>query len=110
VSEIHADIDALTEFHAALTRFRSAQLEIVERVNAEIEVTRARLEAAARLSDSEEETELARLSVYRIEAQASEFRVAAGRFRDLLEADVPRAEHELLGAIASLTRARGVSS
>lgn len=44
VAAIHADIDALKEFRDALTRFRHAQREVVERGDQEIEVTRASLE------------------------------------------------------------------
>jgi hypothetical protein len=93
VSRIHADIDALIQFHGALVRFRSAQLDIADRVDAEIELARASL------SDQS-----------RFDASASEFRMAAGRYRDLLGSDLPRAEQELLGAIASLTEARRGSS
>jgi hypothetical protein len=96
VSRIHADIDALIRFHGALIRFRSAQLDIADRVDAEIELARASLEDQER--------------IYQFDASASEFRMAAGRFRDLLGSDLPRAERELLGAIASLTEARRTSS
>jgi len=47
VADIHADIDALKEFRDALTEFRYAQREVVERGDHEIEVTRASLEAKA---------------------------------------------------------------
>lgn len=100
MSAIHADIDALIQFHGALIRFRSAQLDIAERVDAEIELARASLS----LEDQSPEER------YRFDASASEFRLAADRFRDLLGTDLPRAEQELLGAIASLTSARGGSS
>lgn len=110
MSRIHADIDALVQFHGALIRFRSAQLDIAERVDAEIELARASLEAQAHRCESPEDQERIRLSQYRFDASASEFRVAAGRFRDLLDGDLPRAERELLAAIASLTDARRASS
>jgi hypothetical protein len=45
VADIHADIDALKEFRDALTEFRYAQREVVERGDHEIEMTRASLEA-----------------------------------------------------------------
>jgi hypothetical protein len=47
VADIHADIDALKEFRDALTEFRHAEREVVERGDHEIEVTRASLEAKA---------------------------------------------------------------
>jgi hypothetical protein len=47
VADIHADIDALKEFRDALTEFRYAQREVVERGDHEIEATRASLEAKA---------------------------------------------------------------
>jgi hypothetical protein len=47
VADIHADIDALKEFRDALTGFRYAQREVVERGDHEIEVTRACLEDKA---------------------------------------------------------------
>jgi hypothetical protein len=102
MSRIHADIDALTRFHGALTRFRSAQLDITERVDAAIELARASLERPG--------DERILMWQYRVDAEISEFRAAAVRFRDLLDSDVPRAEGELLAAIASLTDARRASS
>lgn len=47
VADIHADIAALKEFRDALTEFRHAEREVVERGDHEIEVTRASLEAKA---------------------------------------------------------------
>ena len=47
MAAIHADIDALTEFRAALTRFRYAQREVADRGGDTIEATRASLEAKA---------------------------------------------------------------
>ncbi|HTS96789.1 MAG TPA: hypothetical protein VMI33_09215 [Streptosporangiaceae bacterium] len=47
VADIQADIDALRELADALTRFRHAQREVVERGDHEIEITRASLEAKA---------------------------------------------------------------
>jgi len=43
VSRVDADIDALKGFHAALVRFRYAQLSAVDRSGAAIEVTRGSL-------------------------------------------------------------------
>jgi len=45
VTRIHADIDALTEFHGALARFRHAQRDVADRGDDQIEVARASLEA-----------------------------------------------------------------
>ena len=47
MTAIHADIDALTEFRAALTRFRYAQREVADRGGDAVEATRASLEAKA---------------------------------------------------------------
>jgi hypothetical protein len=47
VTAIHADIDALTELRAALTRFRYAQREAADRGGDAIEATRVSLEAKA---------------------------------------------------------------
>jgi hypothetical protein len=47
VAAIHADIGALTELRAALTRFRYAQREVAERGGDAIEATRTELEARA---------------------------------------------------------------
>ncbi len=47
MAAIHADIGALTELRAALTRFRYAQREVAERGGDAIEATRTELEARA---------------------------------------------------------------
>jgi hypothetical protein len=47
VSDIHADIAALKEFAGALTRYRHAQREVVERGDYQIAATRASLEEKA---------------------------------------------------------------
>ena len=47
MTAIHADIEALTELRAALTRFRYAQREVADRGGDAIEATRASLEAKA---------------------------------------------------------------
>ena len=44
---VHADIDALKGLHAALIRFRQAQLDAADRSDDQIEATRAALEAKA---------------------------------------------------------------
>ena len=136
MSSVHADIDALRDFHGALVRFRSAQRELAERVDAEIELARLSLEESAgrwrsrversraelddcrdrgaadrsarELAVAESEAGLERVQQlrYLIDAQVSEFRGVAGGFRDQLEVDLPHAEAELLAAIASLRDAR----
>jgi hypothetical protein len=47
VADIHADIAALKEFASALTRYRHAQREVVERGDYQIAATRASLEEKA---------------------------------------------------------------
>ena len=47
VADIHADIAALKEFAGALTRYRHAQREVVERGDYQIAATRALLEEKA---------------------------------------------------------------
>jgi hypothetical protein len=47
VADIHADIAALKEFAGALTRYRHAQREVVERGDHQIAATRASLEEKA---------------------------------------------------------------
>jgi hypothetical protein len=47
VAAIHADLDALTELRAALTRFRYALREVAARGDDALEVTRASLAARA---------------------------------------------------------------
>ncbi len=143
MTRVHADIDALKEFHGALTRFGSAQRDLADRVDTEIELARASLEAKASrarsrleqrraeldecrnraasadnpvdcsdcdrsVSEAAESLERIRLWQYRIDAEASEFRAISGRFRGLLDDDLPRAEGELLAAISSLQDARRI--
>jgi hypothetical protein len=144
VTAIHADIDALTELRAALTRFRYAQREVADRGGDAIEATRASLEAKAsrwraRLEQSRaelaacrdraaaeqdtpvdcsgyaravgeagERLEHIRLWQQRIDQQVIEFGAAAGRFKNLLETDLPRSEEQLAAIIASLHAARRV--
>jgi hypothetical protein len=145
VSAIHADIDALSEFRTALTRFRYAQREVADRGGDAIEATRASLEAKAsrwraRLEQgraelaacqdraaaeqdapvdcsgyaravraADERVEHIRLWQQRIDQQVIEFGGAAGRFKNLLETDLPRAEEQLAAIIASLRAARRVA-
>ena len=145
MTAIHADIDALTELRAALTRFRYAQREVTERGGDAIEATRASLESKASrwrarleqsraelaacrdraaaaeqdvpvdcsgyaraVSEAGERLEHIRLWQRRIDEQAIEFHGATSRFKDQLETDLPRAEEQLAGIIASLKAARRV--
>ena len=143
--QIHADIDALKELRDALTRFRHAQREVVERGDQEIEATRASLETkaglwgsllarrqadfaacqatvreagAGRLADcsaeasavreAQERLDQIRRWQQRVDEEASTFRGPSGRFRDLLDRDLPRTESHLLAIITGLEAARGL--
>jgi|SRR5215469_7755722 len=144
--EIHADIDALKELRDALTRFRHAQREVVERGDQEIEATRASLEGkagrwgsllarrqadyaacqqaatlaaeagrladcsaeASAVRDAQERLDQIRRWQQRVEEEASAFRGTSGRFRDLLDLDLPRTENHLLAIITGLEAARGL--
>jgi len=143
--QIHADIDALKELRDALTRFRHAQREVVERGDQEIEATRASLETkaglwgsllarrqadfaacqatvreagAGRLADCSAEASAVREAQerldhirrwqQRVEDEAGAFASASGRFRDLLDRDLPRTENHLLAVITGLEAARGL--
>jgi len=144
--EIHADIEALKEFRDALTRFRHAQREVVERGDQEIEATRASLEAkagywrsllarreadlaacqlaavaeaaagrpvdcsaeASAVREAQERLDHVRRWQQRVEDEAGAFRGTSGRFRDLLERDLPRTESHLLAIITRLEAARGL--
>jgi hypothetical protein len=142
--QIHADIDALKELRDALTRFRYAQLEVVERGDHEIEATRASLEAKAGLwgsllarrqadfaacqlaagaglpadcsaeasavREAQERLDQIRRWQQRVDEEASTFRGTSGRFRDLLDRDVPRTENHLLAIITGLEAARGLQA
>jgi len=144
--EIHADIDALKELRDALTRFRHAQREVVERGDQEIEATRASLEAkagrwgsllarrqadyaacqaaaaleaaagrpadcsaeASAVREAQERLDQVRRWQQRVEEEAGAFRGTSGRFRDLLDLDLPRTENHLLAIITGLEAARGL--
>lgn len=47
MTEIHADIEALTAFHEALVQYRYVQRDVADRGDHEIEVTQASLDAKA---------------------------------------------------------------
>lgn len=64
---------------------------------------------AQAVTEVTERLERIRLWQQRIDQEASEFQGTSGRFRDLLETDVPRTEGHLLGLIASLRAARRVA-
>jgi len=65
---------------------------------------------ARAVEQSGEQLEHIRRWQQRIDAEASEFSGAAGRFRDLLEAGLPRVEEHLLALTASLEAARRVQA
>ena len=75
MTAIHADIDALTELRAALTRFRYAQREAADRGGDAIEATRASLEAKA--------------SRWRARLEQGRAELAACRDRAAAEQDAP---------------------
>jgi hypothetical protein len=142
--QVHADIDALKELRDALTRFRYAQREVVERGDHEIEATRASLEAKAGLwgsllarrqadfaacqqaaaagrpadcsaeasavREAQERLDQIRRWQQRVDEEASTFRGTSGRFRDLLDRDLPRTENHLLAIITGLEAARGLQA
>jgi len=114
VTSIHADIGALKELHEALVRYRHAQREVADRSDEVIRVARAALEARAlevgAVEQDVERLEHIRRWQQRIDAEAGEFAGTAGRFLDLLQNDLPRAEQRLLEAIASLEAARRVQA
>jgi len=144
--QIHADIDALKELRDALTRFRHAQREVVERGDDEIRATRASLEAKAgqwrsllarreadfaacqlaaaaeaatgrpadcsaeesAVREAQERLDHIRRWQQRVEDEAGAFASASGRFRDLLDRDLPRTENHLLAVITGREAARGL--
>jgi hypothetical protein len=63
---------------------------------------------ARAVSEAGQRLEHIRLWQQRIDQQVIEFGGAAGRFKDLLETDLPRAEEQLAAIIASLHAARRV--
>lgn len=72
-NRIHADIDALKGFHAAMTRFRQVMREVADRGDDQIEITRASLEARAGLLR-------ARLEQCQAELDACRARAASGQY------------------------------
>ena len=65
---------------------------------------------ARAVEQSGERLEQIRRWQQRIDAEASEFRVTAGRFAGLLETELPRMEEYLVAIIASLEAARRVQA
>lgn len=63
---------------------------------------------AAAVREAEEQLARIRRWQQRVEDEASAFRGASGRFRDLLDVDLPRAETHLLAIISGLEAARGI--
>jgi len=65
---------------------------------------------ARAVEQSREQLERIRRWQQRIDAEASEFGGTASRFRDLLEAGLPRVEEHVLALVASLEAARRVQA
>lgn len=65
-------------------------------------------DCAAAVAGAEQRLEEIRRWQSRVEEEASMFRGTAGRFRELLDNDLPRSEAHLSALIASLVAARGV--
>jgi hypothetical protein len=63
---------------------------------------------AAAVREAEERLARIRRWQQRVEDEASAFRGASGRFRDLLDLDLPRTETHLLGIVSGLEAARGI--
>jgi hypothetical protein len=138
VTRIHADIEALKGLHERLIRFRQVLREVAEEAEERIEATRVSLEARAdqcrfrleqrqaeldacraddladcsgyarAVAQAAERLERVRFWQMRVDQEASEFRVTAALFRDLLDTDLPRTEQHLMAVIASLQAARQV--
>jgi hypothetical protein len=104
VTRVDADIDALREFHAALVRFRYSQRDVLDRAGLAIDTALATL--SARTAETDIELEGIRRWQQRVEEESSAYHGGAGRFRDLLDIDLPRAEDQLLTLIASLEACR----
>jgi hypothetical protein len=148
VADIHADIAALKDFADALTRYRHAQREVVERGDYEIAAARASLEEkagqwrslladrraelaacqraaamdtepgghpdcsaqAAAVREAQERLDSISRWQQQVEDGASAFLGPAGRFRNLLDVDLPRTENHLLAIANGLAAARGVQA
>jgi hypothetical protein len=104
VTKVDADIDALREFHAALVRFRYTQRDVLDRAGFAVDTTLATL--SAQIAETDAELEGIRRWQQRVEEESSAYHGGAGRFRDLLDIDLPRAEDQLLTLIASLEACR----
>jgi hypothetical protein len=63
---------------------------------------------ASAVREAQERLDHIRRWQQRVEEEASTFRGPAGRFRDLLELDLPRTENHLLAIINGLQAARGI--
>jgi hypothetical protein len=63
---------------------------------------------AAAVREAQQRLEHIRRWQQRVDDEAAGFRVAAGRFRDLLDVDLPRTEGHLLAIVSGLAAARGI--
>lgn len=123
MTKVDADIGALKELHAALSRYAHAQREVLARAGGQAEealaalaerVHRRRFELQdAELDDrggssrdAAERYERARRWLHRVDEQFCVYLAAAERFRLLLEEGVPRAQATLAELITRLEASR----
>jgi hypothetical protein len=109
VSKVDADIAALKSLEAALSRYASAQLDVLARARDRAE--RALAAAAERRAAVDEPADPVRYDralrwLWRVDEQITEYLVAAERFRELLESGLPRAQATLGTVIARLEAVR----
>jgi capsule polysaccharide export protein KpsE/RkpR len=112
--------DAIEMTRASLAAKASRGQARLEQCQAELDACRAGggqdepppdCSAYARaVEQASEQLEHIRRWQQRVDAEASEFAGPAGGFADLLDTDLPRAESQLLAAIASLEAARRVQA
>ncbi|HLK02299.1 MAG TPA: hypothetical protein VKU39_20650 [Streptosporangiaceae bacterium] len=108
MTRVDADIVALKELHAALSRFAYAQREVLARAGGQAEDALTELgERASRLQD-----ERTWRWLHRVDEQFCVYQAAAARFRLLLEEGVPYAQTTLAELITRLeaTRATGAAA
>lgn len=138
MTRVNADIDALKDFHAALVRYRYGQRGAVDRDGDRIETARAALaekadrwraeldrcraeyedcrqrdddcsRLAQAVAEAGQRLERIRIWQSRVEEEAIVFHDVRGRFRDLLDYDLPRSESHLTTLITRLEAARGTA-
>ena len=138
MTRVNADIDALKDFHAALVRYRYGQRGAVDRDGDRIEAARAALaekadrwraeldrcraeyedcrqrdddcsRLAQAVAEAEQRLERIRIWQSRVDEEAIVFHDVRGRFRDLLDYDLPRSESHLTTLITRLEAASGTA-